>query len=58
MIFRAGSLIANMIMGIIILNKSYDFSKYLSVFMITLGIVVCTIVSGKLSSVVIELMLH
>lgn len=47
MIFRAGSLIANMIMGIIILKKTYDFSKYLSVFMITLGIVVCTIVSGS-----------
>lgn len=47
MIFRAGSLIANMIMGIIILNKRYDFSKYLSVFMISAGIVVCTIVSGK-----------
>jgi solute carrier family 35 (UDP-xylose/UDP-N-acetylglucosamine transporter), member B4 len=46
MIFRAGSLIANMIMGIIILKKSYDFSKYLSVFLITMGIVVCTIVSG------------
>ncbi|CAK9807784.1 UDP-xylose and UDP-N-acetylglucosamine transporter [Anthophora plagiata] len=47
MIFRAGSLIANMIMGIIILKKKYIFSKYLSVFMITLGIAVCTIVSGK-----------
>lgn len=47
MIFRAGSLIANMIMGIIILHKRYDFSKYLSVFMITMGIVVCTIVSGS-----------
>lgn len=47
MIFRAGSLIANMIMGIIILRKRYDFSKYLSVFMITLGIVLCTIVSGS-----------
>lgn len=47
MIFRAGSLIANMIMGIIILNKRYDLSKYISVFMITLGIVVCTIVSGS-----------
>jgi len=46
MIFRAGSLIANMIMGIIILKKRYDFWKYLSVFMITVGIVVCTIVSG------------
>ncbi|KDR17872.1 UDP-xylose and UDP-N-acetylglucosamine transporter [Zootermopsis nevadensis] len=47
MIFRAGSLIANMIMGILILNKEYTSSKYLSVFMITLGISVCTIVSGK-----------
>lgn len=47
MIFRAGSLIANMIMGIIILNKRYDLSKYISVFMISLGIVVCTIVSGS-----------
>lgn len=47
MIFRAGSLIANMIMGIIILNKRYDFSKYLSVFMISAGIVLCTIVSGS-----------
>lgn len=34
-------------MGIIILNKKYIFSKYLSVFMITLGITICTIVSGK-----------
>lgn len=47
MIFRAGSLIANMIMGIIILKKTYEFSKYLSVFMISLGIVICTIVSGS-----------
>ncbi|KAG7202823.1 hypothetical protein KM043_009980 [Ampulex compressa] len=47
MIFRAGSLIANMIMGIVILKKKYVFSKYLSVFMITLGIAICTIVSGK-----------
>lgn len=46
MIFRAGSLIANMIMGILILKKRYDFSKYVSVFMITLGIILCTIVSG------------
>ncbi|XP_055922456.1 UDP-xylose and UDP-N-acetylglucosamine transporter [Eupeodes corollae] len=47
MIFRAGSLIANMIMGILILKKRYDFSKYLSVCMITAGIIICTIVSGS-----------
>lgn len=36
-----------MIKGIIILKKKYTFSKYLSVFMITLGIVICTVISGK-----------
>ncbi|XP_066997150.1 UDP-xylose and UDP-N-acetylglucosamine transporter [Anabrus simplex] len=47
MIFRAGSLIANMVMGVIILKKRYTPSKYLSVLMITAGIVTCTVVSGK-----------
>lgn len=47
MIFRSGSLIANMIMGIIILKRTYDLSKYTSVLMITLGIIICTIVSGS-----------
>lgn len=47
MIFRAGSLIANMIMGIILLKKSYRLDKYISVGMITLGIVICTVVSGS-----------
>ncbi|KAJ9584246.1 hypothetical protein L9F63_021408 [Diploptera punctata] len=47
MIFRAGSLITNMIMGILILNRKYTFSKYVSVVLITLGIIICTIQSGK-----------
>jgi UDP-xylose/UDP-N-acetylglucosamine transporter B4 len=47
MIFRSGSLMANMILGIIILNKSYDNWKYLSVILITLGIFICTIASGS-----------
>lgn len=46
MIFRAGSLVANMFMGIIILGKKYTMSKYLSVAMITLGICISTIVSS------------
>lgn len=46
-LFFQGSLIANMIMGIIILKKKYVFGKYLSVFMITAGIFLCTIISGK-----------
>lgn len=36
-----------MIMGIVILKKSYKLDKYISVGMITFGIVVCTIVSGQ-----------
>lgn len=36
-----------MIMGIIIMKKRHDMSKYLSVLMITIGIVLCTIVSGS-----------
>lgn len=47
MIFRAGSLITNMIMGIIILKKVYTLDKYISVIMITLGIIICTIMSSQ-----------
>lgn len=36
-----------MIMGIIILKKSYRLDKYFSVGMITLGIIICTIISGS-----------
>jgi solute carrier family 35 (UDP-xylose/UDP-N-acetylglucosamine transporter), member B4 len=46
MIFRAGSLMANMIMGMVILQKSYDSWKYSSVSLITVGIIICTIASG------------
>jgi UDP-xylose/UDP-N-acetylglucosamine transporter B4 len=34
-----------MIMGIIILKKTYTFDKYVSVTMITLGIIICTLMS-------------
>jgi len=47
MIFRAGSLIANMVMGVIILKKKYTIDKFISVGMITAGITICTIVSGQ-----------
>jgi len=46
MIFRAGSLIANMIMGILILKKKYTLEKYISVGMITAGIIICTLYSS------------
>uniref|UniRef100_A0A672N790 Solute carrier family 35 member B4 n=1 Tax=Sinocyclocheilus grahami TaxID=75366 RepID=A0A672N790_SINGR len=47
MIFRSGSLIANMILGIIILKKRYSASKYLSIVLVSLGIFICTIMSAK-----------
>ncbi|EDW62340.1 uncharacterized protein Dvir_GJ16752 [Drosophila virilis] len=46
MIFRSGSLMANMIMGIILLKKRYNLRQYSSVAMITAGIVLCTLVSS------------
>lgn len=42
-----GSLIANMVMGVIILKKKYTLDKFISVGMITAGITICTIVSGQ-----------
>ncbi|XP_019866445.1 UDP-xylose and UDP-N-acetylglucosamine transporter [Aethina tumida] len=50
MIFRAGSLIANLIMGKIILKKQYTLGKYVSVLMITIGIIICTYYSSQGSS--------
>ncbi|XP_077452777.1 UDP-xylose and UDP-N-acetylglucosamine transporter [Stigmatopora argus] len=47
MIFRSGSLIANMILGIIILKKRYPPSKYLSIALVSAGIFICTIMSAK-----------
>ncbi|XP_040269339.1 UDP-xylose and UDP-N-acetylglucosamine transporter [Bufo bufo] len=47
MIFRSGSLIANMILGIIILKKRYSASKYMSIVLVSLGIFICTLMSAK-----------
>jgi len=46
LIFRSGSLMANMVLGMIILHKRYTPMKYLSVAMISVGITACTIASG------------
>lgn len=54
MIFRSGSLIANMILGIIILKKRYTASKYLSIAFISAGIFICTIMSAKQVNVATE----
>ncbi|KAM9311199.1 nucleotide sugar transporter SLC35B4 [Gastrophryne carolinensis] len=47
MIFRSGSLIANMVLGIIILRKRYSVSKYLSITLVSIGIFICTWMSAK-----------
>jgi len=51
MIFRAGSLMANMLLGVIILGKQYSMSKYVSILMITAGIITCTYSSTSSKSV-------
>ncbi|OXA53211.1 UDP-xylose and UDP-N-acetylglucosamine transporter [Folsomia candida] len=47
LIFRSGSLMANMILGMIIMGKRYTITKYLSITMISVGICICTIASSK-----------
>ncbi|KAJ7329350.1 hypothetical protein JRQ81_015524 [Phrynocephalus forsythii] len=47
MIFRSGSLIANMALGIIILKKRYTVYKYTSIALVSLGIFTCTFMSAK-----------
>jgi UDP-xylose/UDP-N-acetylglucosamine transporter B4 len=47
MIFKSGSLIANMALGIIILKNRYRPSKYVAVGLISIGIAICTIASAQ-----------
>ncbi|XP_047918561.2 nucleotide sugar transporter SLC35B4 isoform X2 [Anser cygnoides] len=47
MIFRSGSLIASMALGIIILKKRYSMSKYTSIALVSVGIFTCTFMSAK-----------
>lgn len=55
MIFRSGSLIANLVLGILYLNKKYTASKYIGVFMVTIGITMATMASaGELNKEVIQ----
>ncbi|XP_048252871.1 UDP-xylose and UDP-N-acetylglucosamine transporter-like isoform X2 [Haliotis rufescens] len=46
-LLKSGSLVANLILGIIILKKRYKWSKYVSVALITVGLAVCTVSSAK-----------
>ncbi|NXO20723.1 S35B4 protein, partial [Cisticola juncidis] len=47
MIFRSGSLIASMALGVIILKKRYSVSKFTSIALVSLGIFTCTFMSAK-----------
>ena len=48
LIFRSGSLLANMVVSIIVFKRSYSLSKYISVLMVTAGIIVATLASADL----------
>uniref|UniRef100_UPI00398ECF22 UDP-xylose and UDP-N-acetylglucosamine transporter isoform X1 n=1 Tax=Pristiophorus japonicus TaxID=55135 RepID=UPI00398ECF22 len=47
MIFRSGSLIASMVLGIVILKKRYAVARYISIALVSLGIFICTFMSAK-----------
>merc|ERR1712079_295207 len=42
---RSGSLASNMFMGVLLMKKSYRVDKYVSVIFITIGILLCTLMS-------------
>lgn len=46
-IFRAGSLIASLVLGVIILKRRYTLSKYISVILVSVGICACTLASAR-----------
>ena len=48
MIFRSGSLIANMLLGVLLMHKRYSLVKYFSVCMVTLGIAVATVSTARM----------
>jgi len=45
MIFKSGSLVANMLMGYFVLGKKYDYSKVVSVVLVSIGICISTLAS-------------
>lgn len=46
LIFRSSTLLANMVLGIAFFKKRYDWTKYVSVVSVTMGIFLCTYASG------------
>lgn len=46
MIFKSGSLVANMCLGVFLLKRSYQLSKYISVALVSFGIFLCTLITS------------
>ncbi|KII61756.1 UDP-xylose and UDP-N-acetylglucosamine transporter [Thelohanellus kitauei] len=52
MVFRSGSLAANMLMGKLIMGRKYFLRRYISVIMVSFGIFICTYFSSSQKAVV------
>ena len=50
LIFRSGSLVANMVVSIIAFRRHYALGKYVSVAAVTLGVLISTVATAKLKS--------
>ncbi|XP_027202877.1 nucleotide sugar transporter SLC35B4-like [Dermatophagoides pteronyssinus] len=48
MIFKSSSLVANMLLGMLILRHRYSLNKFISVIAITIGLILCTIEDYRL----------
>ncbi|KAH7644570.1 hypothetical protein DERF_010068 [Dermatophagoides farinae] len=48
MIFKSSSLVANMLLGMLILRHRYSMNKFFSVIAITIGLILCTIEDYRL----------
>jgi len=45
MLFKSGSVLASLTLGVLLLKRSYPLSKYISVAMISIGIAMCLLIS-------------
>ena len=45
-IFRSGSLLVNMLMGVLLLSKRYGWPEYTGVVLTTLGVIIATLESA------------
>nr|XP_002126859.1 UDP-xylose and UDP-N-acetylglucosamine transporter isoform X1 [Ciona intestinalis]XP_009861274.1 UDP-xylose and UDP-N-acetylglucosamine transporter isoform X1 [Ciona intestinalis]XP_026694116.1 UDP-xylose and UDP-N-acetylglucosamine transporter isoform X2 [Ciona intestinalis] len=46
MIFKSGSLVANLLLGCIVMKQRYPPSKFVSVLFVSVGIFICTLATG------------